>query len=175
MRISYFVFTNGEKGENFMDWGVKHSSAALGDTKTLNAEYTSLLSEFGMSPSLNDEIPKGGKVNILLLPHKNGSVMLGFVFPSVDHKQRPSNSTVICVIPDSLQEERVREIARRIWDSNDLPKIAARGTPRPDSLELNASLNPEAYILLLCVIGRETTRDIFLWAAMYANSQELRR
>lgn len=139
MRLSYFVFTNGEEGVNILDWGVKHSSAILGDRKALNDEYTSLLSEFGMSPSLNDTIPAEGKVNILLIPRKNGSVLLGFVFPSIDHKQRPSNSSVICIIPDSLQDERVREIARRIWDSNDIPKIAARGTPRPDSLEFDDS------------------------------------
>lgn len=139
MRLSYFIFTNGEEGENLLGWGVKHSSATLGNTQALNAEYISLLSEFGMSPSLNEEIPAEGKVNILLLPYNNGSSLLGFVFPSIDHKKRPSFSAVICVIPASLHEKGVRETARRIWDSNDLPKIAARGTPRPECLELDDS------------------------------------
>ena len=136
MKIEYFVFTNGEDGENVMDWGVKHSSAALGDRKILDGEYQSLLAEFGMSPSLNDEIPSDGKVNILLLPYTNGRVLLGYVFPSRDHKGRRNSSSVVCVIPSELQEGGVRDAARKIWDSNDLMKIAMRGSVRPESLEL---------------------------------------
>ena len=135
MKIEYFVFTNGEDGENVMDWGVKHSSAALGDRKILDGEYQSLLAEFGMSPSLNDEIPSDGKVNILLLPYTNGRVLLGYVFPSRDHKGRRNSSSVVCVIPSELQNRGVRDAARKIWDSNELMKISMRGSVRPDSLE----------------------------------------
>ena len=134
MRISYFVFTSGEDGTNMMDWGVKHSSASLGNRKALDNEYQSLLAEFGMPPSL--EVPNGNRVNILLLPYNNGSALLGYVFPLTDHKGRPNTSSILCVIPPSLQENRVREIARRIWDSNDLREISKHGTVRPDSLQI---------------------------------------
>ena len=135
MRISYFVFTNGEDGTNIMDWGVKPSSASLGNRKALDNEYQSLLTEFGMPPSL--EIPSGNRVNILLLPYNNGSALLGYVFPLTDHKGRPNTSSILCVIPPSLQENRVREIARRIWDSNDIREISQHGTVRPDSLQIS--------------------------------------
>ena len=97
MRISYFVFTSGEDGTNMMDWGVKHSSASLGNRKALDNEYQSLLAEFGMPPSL--EVPNGNRVNILLLPYNNGSALLGYVFPLTDHKGRPNTSSILCVIP----------------------------------------------------------------------------
>ena len=138
MKISYFVFTSGEDGENIMDWGVKHSSASLGNRKTLDNEYQSLLAEFGMPPSL--EIPHGNSVNILLLPYNNGSALLGYVFPLTDHKGRPNTSSILCVIPPSLQDNRVREIARRIWGSNDLREISKHGTVRPDRLKISDSL-----------------------------------
>ena len=133
MKIAYFVFTNGEDGVNIMDWGVKHSSVALGDKKILDGEYQSLLSEFGISSE--DNIPADGKVNMLLLPYTNGRVLLGYVFPSTDHKRRRSSSSIVCVIPAELQKVGAMEIARRIWDSNDLKKIAMRGSVRPDSLK----------------------------------------
>ena len=131
MEIAYFVFTNGEDGENKEDWGVKHSSVALGNRKNLDDEYKSLLSEFGMSSER--DIPDDGKVNMLLLPYTNGRVLLGYVFPSTDHKRRRSSSSIVCVIPAELQKVGAMEIARRIWDSNDLLIVWSVRLPLPAS------------------------------------------
>ena len=143
MRIPYFVFTNGEDGENMMDWGVKHSSVALGNRRALDSEYKSLLGEFGLSWSLNDTLPAEGKADVLLLPYSGGRVLMEYVFRSRDHKGRDSNSRVVCVIPTELQEGRVREVARRLWSSNDLAKIAQHGSKRLDSLEYSDSAKTE--------------------------------
>lgn len=142
MKIPYFVFTNGEEGENMMDWGVKHSSASFVDRGALDVEYRELLNEFDVKPER--DVPDEGKVNILLLPYTRGRVLLGYMFPSTDHKGRKSSASVVCVVPDELTEERVREVARRIWSSNDLSEIARHGGTRPDTLEADESAKTEA-------------------------------
>lgn len=141
MKISYFVFTSGEEGENLLDWGVKHSSEFLGNRKILDTEYQSLLADFRMTPSL--DIPEDGKVNLLLLPHKNKNVLLGYIFASHDHKGRANTSAVVCVLPPELLEKRAREIARKIWNSNNLKGIALHEVMRTDMLELDGKAKTE--------------------------------
>lgn len=143
-QLSYFVFTSGEKGIRELDWGVKFASSVLGDHYELDSSYRELLSEFGLSPSL--ERPDSG-VGLLLLPWR--ASLLVFIFPGFDTMKRLNTVAIACNIPADLAFSflpfplNVREVARRIWSANDLPGISQHGAVRPDVLNFPDEAAPD--------------------------------
>ena len=140
--LSYWIFTSGEKGIHGLDWGVKYASPIFSNGSSidvsyrkLDVKYRALLEEFSLTPSLSR--PDDDKVGLLLLSAENNSALLVFIFPSVDHQQRPNTSTVVCVVPEDLKQRMdVAEVVRHIWSSNDIEHIAQRNSSeRPDFLQ----------------------------------------
>ena len=131
--LYYFVFTSGEEGVHGLDWGVKFSSQGLGDSVELDVDYRNLLKSFGLSPSL-ERPNKDDGVGLLLLPNNIGKLLI-FIIPGKDLKGRPNTVAIACNIPMDLAFAfNVREVARRIWNANNLMQISARGALRPDVL-----------------------------------------
>ena len=53
--LAYWVFTSGEEGVHGLDWGIKHASKSFADRYKLDSRYRSLLEDFSLSPSLEQE------------------------------------------------------------------------------------------------------------------------
>lgn len=140
--LSYWIFTSGEKGIHGLDWGIKYASPILTNRssldvsyRALDVKYRALLEEFSLTPRLSR--PDDDKAGLLLLPGENNSALLGFIFPSTDHQQRPNTSTVVCVVPEDLKQTmNVSEAVRCIWCNNDIECIAQQNSSeRPDFLQ----------------------------------------
>ena len=140
--LSYWIFTSGEKGIHGLDWGIKYASPIFTNHSSLDVsyraldiKYRALLKEFSLRPRLSR--PDDDKVGLLFLPAENNATLLGFIFPSIDHQQRPNTSTVVCVVPEDLKQGKdVAEVLRRIWSSNDIERIAQQNSSeRPDFLQ----------------------------------------
>ena len=131
--LYYFVFTSGEEGVHGLDWGIKFSSKILGDAVSLDVNYRNLLKKFGLSPSL-ERPDKDNDAGLLLLPNNSGKLLI-FIIPGRDLKERLNTIAIACNIPIDLTFSfNVREVARRIWNANDLIKISGRNSFRPDTL-----------------------------------------
>ena len=140
--LAYWVFTSGEEGVHGLDWGIKHASKSFADRYKLDSRYRSLLEDFSLSPSLEQEReqererPK--KAGLILLPWQGGEkdrdeeTLMGFIFPGSDHKGRPNISTVACVVPaDVVRALTPSHVTRALWSSNDLERIARKNSEKP--------------------------------------------
>lgn len=134
MKLSYWIFTSGEKGVHGLDWGIKFASESFSDKYALDVEYRDVLKNFSLNPSLK----RPNDLGFLVLPFRNAEYITGFIFPSIDHGGRRNTSAVIALIPSEIPKRMtVNELLGRIWCGNDIPDIARKNSEvRPDILIL---------------------------------------
>lgn len=134
MKLSYWVFTSGEKGIHGLDWGIKFASESFTDKYALDVEYREALRKFSLSPSLKRPKESG----IIVLPFRDSEYIAGFIFPGTDHGGRLNTSSVIALIPREIPRRiTADELLGRIWCANDIPNIARKNSDaRSDFLTL---------------------------------------
>lgn len=138
MKLSYWVFTSGEKGIHGLDWGIKFASESFTDKYALDVEYRAALKNFSLNPRLKR--PK--KFGFLILPFRNSEYIAGFILPGIDHGGRLNTSSVMALIPREIPAKiAVNELLERIYCANDIPNIARKNSDvRPDFLTLGENL-----------------------------------